>query len=128
MGSEVPLILGQSHSGSDGAPTQSLYPTPHPLPPHPLSPPLTTPPHIPPPPYRLPPPGPVLPQGERPGDGVWAPRRCDRPLAPGTLGPEPRVSGETTVKVKSFYLFQERTREVDLDISYENRQTENRTR
>lgn len=29
-----------------------------------------------------------------------------------------------TVKVKSFYLFQERTRKVDLDILYENRQTE----
>lgn len=29
-----------------------------------------------------------------------------------------------TVKVKSFYLFQERTRQVDLNILYENRQTE----
>lgn len=44
------------------------------------------------------------------------------------LGPKPRVSSETTVKVKSFYLFQERTRNVDSDISYENRQTENRTK
>lgn len=55
-------------------------------------------------------------------------RLLDTPRAPGVLGPKPRVSSEMTVKVKSFYLFQERTRKVDLNILYENRQTENRTK
>lgn len=41
---------------------------------------------------------------------------ADTHLGPGTLGPKPRVSSERTVKVKSFYLFQERTRKVDSDI------------
>lgn len=55
-------------------------------------------------------------------------RLSDTRLALGVLGPKPRVSSEMTVKVKSFYLFQERTRKVDVDILYENRQTENRTK
>lgn len=62
--------------------------------------------------------------GER-GVGGQHRGRADTHLAPRMLGPKPRVSSEMTVKVKSFYLFQERTRKVDLDISYENRQTEN---
>lgn len=54
--------------------------------------------------------------------GPWALMYC-------ATGPLSRESaGEMTVKVKSFYLFQERTRQVDLNILYENRQTENRTK
>lgn len=66
---------------------------------------------------------------ERPGEG-WGPSSPHVPQAPGPwrAGPQAESAAEMTVKVKSFYLFQERTRKVDLDILYENRQTEKRTK
>lgn len=56
-----------------------------------------------------------------PGEGLQTP-------GPWDAGPRAQSAAEMTVKVKSFYLFQERTRKVDLDILYENRQTEKRTK
>lgn len=61
------------------------------------------------------------PGGRGLGEGLQTP-------GPWDAGPQAESAAEMTVKVKSFYLFQERTRKMDLDILYENRQTEKRTK